>query len=125
MTTQLARLPGWTAHIGVVAWSTHWRFSTLDLLFRDSENLSSRTVLSRIPVSRLLWRADQRRADRLCQAEEDHGAVAAEAGGKRRLRHFLEALVRHIPVVRHPNVTGGIDGDVRDDLQSADVASGR
>src|SRR6185437_12924808 len=58
MTTQLARLPGWTAHIGVVAWSTHWRFSTLDLLFRDSENLSSRTVLSRIPVSRLLWRAD-------------------------------------------------------------------
>jgi hypothetical protein len=33
------------------------------------------------PGSRLRRRPDQRRADRLCQAEEDHCAVAAEPGG--------------------------------------------
>jgi hypothetical protein len=36
---------------------------------------------------------------------------------------LFEALLRHIPVVCHPHITG-INGDVRDDLQSADVAAG-
>jgi len=53
--------------------------------------------------------------------DRDH-AVPAEARGQRRFRHSLKALLRRIPIVRHPEIAGGINGDVGNDLQSADVA---
>jgi hypothetical protein len=55
--------------------------------------------------------------------EEDSRIIATEAGGRGRRRHVLEPLLMHIPVVCHQQIAG-VDGDVRDDLQSADVAAG-
>ena len=60
-------------------------------------------------------RSDQRGFDGLRQAEKNHCAVAAEALGLCLVRHFFETLVRPVPVISYPHITGGIDGDVCDD----------
>ena len=69
-----------------------------------------------------LDRTDQRRPHRTGQPEKDHRTVTTEAGGQGLVRYVLEAFVRPIPVIGDPDVSGGIDIDIRNDLQSADVA---
>jgi hypothetical protein len=91
-----------------MAQSGHWSSATaagrrLRIWGQIVEGASHRSAPSGFAPIRLRlprW-TDQRRADRLCQAEENDCAVAAKAGGQGRLRHFLEAyLLRHIPELR-------------------------
>lgn len=77
-----------------------------------------------MPTLRSARWTDQWSFHRLRQSEENYCAVAAEAGGQRLVWHFLETgLFRQVPVVRHPDIAGGINRDVRDDLQAANVAA--